>query len=166
MLVAIGCWTPPRLPRRLGRPHRLASPGFRLYWRWRSRSAPIGCPRIDAQLRMLIRRMVHENPSRGRRRIQAELHLQGYDVSELTVAKYMRPPRPSPSRTWRAFLDAHLREIVAIDFFVVLTLTFRLLETPGAVQQPRESSASRAETRAQAAMIYRTPYRNTQFRID
>jgi len=38
-----------------------------------------------------------------------------------------RRPRPSPSRTWRAFLEAHLREIVAIDFFVVPTLTFRLL---------------------------------------
>jgi hypothetical protein len=49
--------------------------GFRLYWRWRSRSAPIGRPMINAQLRMLIRRMAQENPTWGRRRIQAELHL-------------------------------------------------------------------------------------------
>ena len=34
-------------------------------------------------------------------------------------------PRPSP--TWRAFLTTHARELVAIDFFVVPTLTFRLL---------------------------------------
>jgi putative transposase len=34
-------------------------------------------------------------------------------------------PRPSP--TWRTFLTAHARELVAIDFFVVPTLTFRLL---------------------------------------
>ena len=34
-------------------------------------------------------------------------------------------PRPSP--TWRAFLAAHLREMVAVDFFVVPTLTVRLL---------------------------------------
>ena len=34
-------------------------------------------------------------------------------------------PRPSP--TWRSFLTAHAREIVAIDFFVVPTLTFHLL---------------------------------------
>ena len=34
-------------------------------------------------------------------------------------------PRPSP--TWRAFLTAHARDIVAIDFFVVPTLTFHLL---------------------------------------
>jgi transposase InsO family protein len=39
----------------------------------------------------------------------------------------MRRSSPSSSRTWRTFLEAHLREIVAIDFFVVPTLTFRLL---------------------------------------
>jgi putative transposase len=101
--------------------------GFQLYWRWRSRAAPIGRPSIDAQLRSLIRRMALENPTWGRRRIQAELRLLGYDVVELTVAKYMRRPSPRPSLTWRAFLEAHLKEIVAIDFFVVHTLTFRLL---------------------------------------
>ena len=47
--------------------------GFQLYWRWRSRSAPIGRPAIDAELRTLIRRLAHENPTWGRRRIQAEL---------------------------------------------------------------------------------------------
>jgi putative transposase len=35
------------------------------------------------------------------------------------------PRRFSP--TWRAFLAAHAREIVAVDFFLVPTLTFRLL---------------------------------------
>src|SRR5262249_4758706 len=48
-------------------------------------------------------------------------------VAELTVAKYMRRPSPRPSATWRAFLEAHIRDIVAVDFFVVPTLTFRLL---------------------------------------
>jgi hypothetical protein len=36
-------------------------------------------------------------------------------------------PSPRPSATWRAFLEAHIRDIVAVDFFVVPTLTFRLL---------------------------------------
>ena len=71
--------------------------------------------------------MACENLTWGRRRIQAELHLLGYDVAELTIAKYMRRRSPAPSPTWRAFLEAHLREIVAIDFFVVPSLTFRLL---------------------------------------
>src|SRR5918996_460913 len=39
----------------------------------------------------------------------------------------MRRPSPRPSATWRAFLEAHLHDIVAVDFFVVPTLTFRLL---------------------------------------
>jgi transposase InsO family protein len=71
--------------------------------------------------------MARENPTWGRRRIQAELALLGYEVAELTVGKYMHRTSPRPSPTWRAFLTAHARDIVAIDFFVVPTLTFRLL---------------------------------------
>ena len=100
--------------------------GLKLYWR-KSRPNPVGRPRLDAELRDLIRRMVRENPTWGRRRIQAELALLGSDVAELTVAKYMHRASPRPSPTWRAFLAAHARDIVAIDFFLVVTLTFRLL---------------------------------------
>jgi putative transposase len=71
--------------------------------------------------------MARENPTWGRRRIQAELRFLGYEVAELTVAKYMRRPSPRPSSTWRTFLEEHIGEIVAIDFFVVPTLTFHLL---------------------------------------
>jgi putative transposase len=101
--------------------------GFRLYWRWKSRPRLPGRPPIDLELRRLIRRMARENPTWGRRRIQAELRFLGCEVAELTVAKYMRRPSPRPSSTWRTFLGAHIGEIVAIDFFVVPTLTFRLL---------------------------------------
>ncbi len=97
--------------------------GFHLYWRWKSRTKPVGRPGLDSELRHLIRHMARENPTWGRRRIQAELALLGYEVAELTVAKYMH--RPSP--TWRAILTAHTRELVAVDFFLVQTLTFRLL---------------------------------------
>src|SRR2546428_11066888 len=71
--------------------------------------------------------MARENPTWGRRRIQAELRFLGYEVAGLTVAKYMRRPSPRPSSTWRTFLEAHIRDIVAVDFFVVPTLTFHLL---------------------------------------
>jgi putative transposase len=101
--------------------------GFQLYWRWKSRRRSVGRPPLDLELRTLIRRMARENPTWGRRRIQAELRFLGYEVAELTVAKYMRRPSPRPSSTWRAFLEAHIGEIVAIDFFVVPTLTFQLL---------------------------------------
>jgi putative transposase len=101
--------------------------GFRLYWRWKSRAKPVGRPRLDPELRQLIRRMARENPTWGRRRIRAELALLGYEVAELTVAKYMRRTALRPSPTWRAFLTTHARDIVAVDFFLVPTLTFRLL---------------------------------------
>jgi putative transposase len=101
--------------------------GFRLYWRWKSRPNPVGRPTLDAELRDLIQRMARENPTWGRRRIRAELALLGYEVAELTVAKYMHRMSPRPSPTWRVFLTAHARDIVAIDFFLVPTLTFRLL---------------------------------------
>ena len=35
--------------------------------------------------------------------------------------------RRPPSQTWRTFLDNHLRQLIAVDFFVVPTLTFRVL---------------------------------------
>ena len=101
--------------------------GFQLYWRWRSRASSVGRPRLDPELRQLIRRMARENPTWGRRRIRAELALLGYCVAELTVARYMHRTSPRPSPTWRAFLTSHAQDIVAVDFFLVPTLTFRLL---------------------------------------
>ena len=103
--------------------HRM---GFKLYWRWKSRNA--GRPKIDPELRKLIRRMSQENPLWGAPRIQAELRLLGYDVVDSTVAKYMvRHRHGPPSQTWRSFLKNHLHCTAACDFFVVPTATFRLL---------------------------------------
>jgi putative transposase len=47
----------------------------------------VGRPPLDLELRTLIRRMARENPTWGRRRIQAELRFLGYEVAGLTVAK-------------------------------------------------------------------------------
>ena len=100
--------------------------GFRLYWRWKSR-ARAGRPKIEAEIRNLIRRMSRENPSWGVPRIQSEVSLLGHTVSEATVRKYRTRQRNPPSQTWRTFLDNHLTDIVAIDFFTVPTATFRVL---------------------------------------
>jgi putative transposase len=80
--------------------------GFRLYWRWKSK-APIGRPPIDKEIRELIRRMSRENPLWGAPRIQSELHLLGFNVTERTVAKYRIKHAKHPSQTWRAFLANH-----------------------------------------------------------
>jgi putative transposase len=101
--------------------------GFKLYWRWKSTPKTVGRPPIDKDIRDLIRRMARENPLWGAPHICSELHLLGYEVAQATVATYMPKMRTPPSQTWRTFLDNHIRDIVAIDFFTVPTLTFRVL---------------------------------------
>src|ERR1700681_664105 len=51
--------------------------GFRLYWRWRSRS---GRPSIDHEVRDLIRQMNSANPLWGAPRIHGELLKLGIEV--------------------------------------------------------------------------------------
>jgi transposase InsO family protein len=101
--------------------------GFRLYWRWKSRSRKSGRPKIDAEIRKLIRRMSTENPTWGTPRIRSELCLLGYEASKATVDRYRMRHRKPPSQSWRTFLDNHVRDIVAVDFFTVPTATFRIL---------------------------------------
>jgi len=101
--------------------------GFRLYWRWKSKTKN-GRPKVDVEIRQLIRRMSRENPTWGAPRVRSELHLLGHDVAKSTIAKYMtRQKKKPPSQGWRTFLANHASEIAAIDFFVVPTVTFRLL---------------------------------------
>jgi putative transposase len=51
----------------------------------------------------------------------------GFSISQTTIAKYMVRRRPSPSQTWRTFLANHVHQLIAADFFVVPTATYRLL---------------------------------------
>ena len=112
-------------PETLIRWHRA---GFRLLWRVKSRP---GRPAIPVELRQLIRRMAAENPLWGEERIANELLLKlGLRVSPRTVRKYMpkRPSgRPRGDQRWSTFLRNHARAIVACDFFVAVTASFRLL---------------------------------------
>jgi putative transposase len=75
--------------------------------------------------------MANENPSWGEERIANELLLKlGIKVSPRTVSKYLpkRPPdRPRRDMRWSTFLRLHAQGIVACDFFVAVTATFRLL---------------------------------------
>ena len=98
--------------------------GFRLFWRWRSRS---GRPSVDREIRNLIRQMSSANPLWGAPRIHGELLKIGIEVSQATVAKYMVRRRGAPSQNWRTFLRNHAGGIAAIDMFVVASASFRLL---------------------------------------
>src|SRR5271163_2741088 len=98
--------------------------GFRLFWRWRSRS---GRPSVDREIRNLIRQMSGANPLWGAPRIHGELLKLGFEVSQATIAKYMVRRRGTPSQNWRTFLRNHVEGIAAIDMFVVASASFRLL---------------------------------------
>ena len=112
-------------PETLVRWHRA---GWRLFWRWKCRS---GRPPISPELRQLIRRMAQDNQLWGEERIANELLIKlGLRVSPRTVRKYM-PKRPTGhprgDQRWSTFLKNHARAIVACDFFLAVTVTFRAL---------------------------------------
>ena len=102
--------------------------GWRLFWRWKCRP---GRPRIPVELRALIRTIAQENPGWGEERIASELLVKlGIRVSPRTVRKYMPKPAPRHSRgdqRWSTFLKNHARAILACDFCVTVTATFRML---------------------------------------
>ena len=103
--------------------------GFRLFWRFRSRSKDRGRPKITAELRSAIRRMTEENATWGAPRIHGELLKLGFEVSERTVSRYLRRLSPSDQarKLWATFLRNHREVIAAMDFFTVPTITFRVL---------------------------------------
>ncbi|MEO6025906.1 MAG: integrase core domain-containing protein [Candidatus Binatia bacterium] len=113
--------------------------GFRRYWTWRSHRRRRGRPPVDGEVRALIRRMAKENPTWGAPRIHSELRLLGFAGSERTVSRYL-PRRPSPPdafQRWATFLRNHKDAIAAMDFFVVPTVSFRVLYVWFAIEHGR-----------------------------
>lgn len=106
--------------------HRSA---FRTFWRWKSRNR--GRPRLPKNLRKLIRQMARDNPTWGEERIADELKLKlGIRVSPRTITKYLDRKHPRGGRagqSWATFVRNQAKSIVACDFFVSVTLTYRIL---------------------------------------
>ena len=48
-------------------------------------------------------------------------------MAESTVARYMDRSSKPPSQAWRTFLNNYMGQTVAVDFFTVPTITFRVL---------------------------------------
>jgi transposase InsO family protein len=99
---------------------------FRDHWTRLSR-ARRGRPALAKEVRDLIRKMSRGSPGWGSPRIVGELAKLGIHVAKATVEKYMVRSRKPSSPTWRAFLENHVKDLVSVDFFVVPTVTFRLL---------------------------------------
>jgi putative transposase len=56
-----------------------------------------------------------------------ELRKLGITVAKSTVEKYRVRSSKPPSPTWKTFLKSHTQDLVALDFFTVPTVTFRVL---------------------------------------
>ena len=103
--------------------------GFRLFWRWKSEA---GRRPIPVELQHLIQRIARENASWGEERIANELLLKlGLRVSPRTIRKYMPKSPPAMGirrgdQRWATFLKNHARGIIACNFCVAVTASFRI----------------------------------------
>jgi transposase InsO family protein len=110
-------------PETLIRWHRT---GFRSYRRWKSRNRG-GRPRIDTDLRALIKQMTLENPLWGAPRVHGELLKR---LRSISVHRREAHAETAWQTTGPELVDLfrnHAPEIAAMDLFVVPTLAFRLL---------------------------------------
>jgi putative transposase len=101
----------------------------RLFWVLLSRlwSGWTDAVLLAPEVRALIRQMSKANALWGAPRIHGELQKLGIEISQAAVCKYLGRRRKPPSQTWRSFLDNHLRSLVSVDFFIVPTVTFKVL---------------------------------------
>jgi transposase InsO family protein len=128
------------LPRgRLRQLRLIVSPRTVLRWhadlvkkRWTYPRRVPGRPRTAQAIRALAVEMARDNPGWGYRRIHGELTGLSYALAPSTVWQILKDAGidPAPRRagqTWRAFLEAQAKTILAADFFHVGTVFLRRL---------------------------------------
>jgi transposase InsO family protein len=116
----------------------LVTPATLLRWhrwmvakRWTYVRRP-GRPPIANERRALIVRLARENPRWGYQRIVGELKGLGIIVSATTVKKILREEQLGPAGkgkgpSWREFLRAQAKSVIAVDFFTVDTVWLQRL---------------------------------------
>jgi putative transposase len=122
------------LPRQTWRRSLFVKPATLLRWhrelvarRWTYPHRRPGRPPTPAEVRELVVRLAHENPSSGYRRIQGELAGLGVKLAPSTVWTILKEAgiEPAPRRlhaSWAEFLRAQAATILECDFFTVDTL--------------------------------------------
>jgi putative transposase len=91
-----------------------------------------GRPPIGQELRRLVVRLARENPRWGYQRIVGELRGMGVAVAATTVKKILRAKHLGPAGdrrgpSWREFLRAQAKSMLAVDFFTVDTVWLQRL---------------------------------------
>ena len=91
-----------------------------------------GRPPISRDVRAVIVRLARENPRWGYLRIVGELKGLGVMVSATTVKKVLREEQLGPAGkrkgpSWREFLRAQAKSVMAVDFFTVDTVWLQRL---------------------------------------
>jgi putative transposase len=101
---------------------------FRFYWRRKSRGAYRGRPKLSPEIKSLVLKLSAANPLWGAPRIHGELLKLGIEISERSVSGIIRRNNPKPSsQTWKTFVKNHMPDMVAVDFLVVPTISFKML---------------------------------------
>jgi transposase InsO family protein len=93
-----------------------------------------GRPGVALEIRDLVLRLARENPTWGYRRIHGELGRLGYKgrigASTVWAILHRAGVEPAPKRsalTWRQFLRAQAKSVLAVDFFTVDTVLLKRL---------------------------------------
>jgi hypothetical protein len=119
-------------------PSFIITPGTLLRWhrrlvakRW-TYPRRAGRPPIRREIRALVVRFARDNPRWGYQRIVGELKGLGVVVSATTVRTWLRAAGLGPAgtrggMTWREFVRAHRRSMLAVDFFTVETMWLQRL---------------------------------------
>ena len=95
--------------------------GFRLYWTLISRVRPqVGRKTVIQGGQESDLSDGRREPDLGAPRIQGELLMLGFAVSERTISRWIKRASkdPEPARRWRSFLRNHREAIAAMDFRV------------------------------------------------